>query len=86
METGGGAAFASPSVIYGESIEDMVKVSCVKREYVNCPVCGSSELVAVEKENGHCGQCGTNISVDIVNKVMDNENEKEEFSQLSLFS
>ncbi len=64
---------------------EKIKINCIKEDYLVCPVCGSRELVGTDKETGHCGQCGVNITVEIVGKVMDNESAQEEFSQMSLF-
>lgn len=64
---------------------DAIKINCIKKDYLCCPVCGSQELVGIEKENGHCGQCGTLVSVEFVGSVMDNETSEDEFTQISMF-
>jgi len=43
--------------------------------------------VGMEKESCHCGQCGQELEVIFVNKVMNNEEQSPEdvFMQMSLF-
>lgn len=64
-----------------------VTLNCLKADYAVCPTCGSRFIVGMEKENCHCGQCGQELQVNFVNKVMNNEEQAEEdsFMQISLF-
>lgn len=62
-------------------------VRCLKRDYAVCPVCGSGDVIGIEKENCHCGHCGQELEVQFVNKVLNNEEPEPEalFMQMSLF-
>ena len=59
-------------------------IRCTNLERAVCPICGSKNIVAVGKEHSHCGQCGHNVLVEIVEKVK-NKEESEQFTQMSLF-
>lgn len=61
-----------------------ITIRCTHMNRAVCPVCGSRNIVGLGKEHCHCGQCGQNVLVEIVEKVKDNE-EAEQFTQMSLF-
>jgi len=66
-----------------------ILVRCLKSDFAVCPVCGSRNVVGMEKENCHCGQCGQQLEVIFVNRVLNNEEWEPEpedmFMQMSLF-
>ena len=64
-----------------------VLVGCLKSDFAVCPSCGSKNIVGIEKEACHCGQCGQAMEITFVNKVMSNEEPEPEdfFMQMSLF-
>ena len=64
-----------------------IQVSCQKQENAVCPNCGSKNILGIGKEYCHCGQCGAALEVNIVEKVMNNEERDPEdvFTQMSLF-
>lgn len=61
-----------------------ITIRCTHIDRAVCPVCGSRNMVGLGKEHSHCGQCGQNVFVEIVEKVKDSE-EPEQFTQMSLF-
>ncbi len=64
-----------------------ITLNCLKPDYTVCPSCGSRYIVGMEKESCHCGQCGRELEVIFVNKVLSNEEQAAEdvFMQMSLF-
>lgn len=64
-----------------------ITLNCLKADFAVCPSCGSRQIVGMEKESCHCGQCGQALEVIFVNKVMSNEEPEPEdvFMQMSLF-
>lgn len=64
-----------------------ILVRCLKSDFAVCPVCGSKNVVGLERENCHCGQCGQVLEILFVNRVLDNEEPEPEdvFWQMTLF-
>lgn len=64
-----------------------ITLNCLKADFAVCPTCGSRQIVGMEKESCHCGQCGQALEVIFVNKVLSNEEPEPEdvFMQMSLF-
>lgn len=61
-----------------------ITIRCAHVERAACPSCGSKNIVGLGKEHCHCGQCGRNVIIELVEKVKDSVDE-EQFTQLSLF-
>lgn len=64
-----------------------IVVRSLKSDFAVCPVCGSKNVVGLQLDSCHCGQCGQSLEVEFVNKVLSNEEPEPEdfFMQMSLF-
>lgn len=66
-----------------------ITVNCLREELAVCPSCGSKHIVGIGKESCHCGQCGLQIEVNVVEKVSGGEERVQEpeddYTQMSLF-
>lgn len=64
-----------------------ITVNCLREELAVCPACGSRNIVGIGRESCHCGQCGMQMELFVVEKVTNNEERPPEdvFTQMSLF-
>lgn len=62
-------------------------IKCTKPEHAVCIKCGSKLFLSKDQKTGHCGNCGSLMGVEFVEKVVVHENapKKKEWVQMSLF-